>query len=374
MYKRIVFFGALPQKDESKTGGGEWGNLRTVKMLRQFGYDVVTIRKTSVKPTCSRLFIYLTVPFRTICDIVKTIFCTLNVKNVVFHYSGFAWKTILLEYIIIRVAKFWGCHLIYEIRGGGLLKTYAESGNGYKNKLKYILNHSDYVFSQGQENIPLITKLSEVPVYHYANCISADFYPSKLPAKPLEIINLIYFGRISPDKNLSLIVDAARILQQSGWKISLTIIGNGQDKAYVSRIHNEIHNKLNKNSYLIIPGCTHEKLKDFLIDKHFYIFPSQVVLEGQSNSVTEAMSYGIIPIASPQGFNRSTIGDDRLIIDKFDAADYAKRINEIIDNNEFDSYSNYVYKRFLDNYTEEVVFEKTKVIYKSIFDHFVENG
>lgn len=372
MNRKIVFFGALPPKDESKVGGGEWGNLRTVKMLRLFGYDVITIRKSNVKTTRSRLFRIATSPFRTFGDILKVVFCLIQNKNVVFHFSGFAWKTIYMEYLIIRVAKMVGCRLIYEIRGGGLLASYANGGNRYNHSLKYILSHSDYIFTQGKENIPLLESLCDVPVYHYANCVSEDFYPSTRPVKAHDTIGLLYFGRINPDKNLSLIVETARILQQSRKNVMLTIIGSGQDQTYIKRIHDKARRELEQNSYEFIPGCTHDKLKNLLQDKHFYLFPSQVVLEGQSNSVTEAMSYGIVPIASPQGFNRSTIGNDNLIVEKYAAEEYAKRINEIIDNNELDYYSEFVYRRFLDNYTESVVFEKTRIVYDEIYGNYAE--
>ena len=372
MNRKIVFFGALPPKDESKVGGGEWGNLRTVNMLRKFGYDVTAIRKTSVKTTRSRWFKIFTTPFRTFWDVLKVAFVLAQNKNAVFHFSGFAWKTIYMEYLVIRVAKMMGCRLIYEIRGGGLLASYANGGNRYSHSLKYILSHSDYIFTQGKENIPLLNNLCGIPVYHYANCVSENFYPPTKPTKAHGSIGIVYFGRISPDKNISLIVDTTRILQQSRKNVSLTIIGNGQDQAYIDSIHEEAHRGLRQDSYVFIPGCTHDKLKNILQDKHFYLFPSQVVLEGQSNSVTEAMSYGIVPIASPQGFNRSTIGNDNLIVEKYVAEEYAKRINEIIDKNELDYYSEFVYRRFLDNYTESVVFEKTRIVYNEIYGNYAE--
>lgn len=369
MANKIVFFGSLPPKDESKVGGGEWGNFRTVKMLQGFGYIVKPIRKTNVKSTRSYIFKIITSPFRLLWDVFKVSKSLLiSGRNVVLHFSGFAWKTIPLECIIIRIAKWIGCRLVYEIRGGGLIDTYKNGGNGYRNKLQYILTHADYIFSQGEENIPLINSLCATPVYHYANCVTDGFYPSSLLNKPKDKINLLYFGRISPDKNLSLIIEAARILQQVNKNITLTVIGNGQDQSYVNGIRDEIHSKLMSNSFIMIPGCQHDRLKELLVDKHFYIFPSQVVLEGQSNSVTEAMSYGIIPIASPQGFNRSTIGDDFLIVDELSSEAYAERINRIILEGKIEQYSRFVYNRFVDNYTESIVFERTKAVYQTIFD------
>ena len=364
----ILFFGALPPKDESKVGGGEWGNLRTVNMLRGFGYNVHAIHKTNIWAVRIGFLNIITIPIRFLCDFVKVIWHLLfRERNSVFHYSGFAWKTIVLEYLIIRIVNLMECRLVYEIRGGGLLSSYNISGNGYRRMLKYILTHSDCIFSQGMENLPLIRSLCSTPIFHYANCVEENFYPAEMPQKPTDIINLLYFGRIHPDKNLSLIIDTAVLLKKQFNNLTLTIIGNGEDRAYVERINKEIREKMDHNSFSIVPGCSHSKIKELLTDKHFYLFPSTAFLEGQSNSVTEAMSFGIIPIASPQGFNRSTIGEDYLIVEELTAEAYAEKIKTIISEGLIDHFSYFVRSRFLECFSEKVIFERTKKEYERIF-------
>ena len=125
---------------------------------------------------------------------------------------------------------------------------------------------------------------------------------------------------------------------------------------------------LTEGSFQLLPGCGHDELKNKLADKHFYIFPSEQPREGQSNAVTEVMAFGIIPIASPQGFNRSTIGDDQLIVDELTPEAYADRIAYIIRRGEIDYYSQYVRSRFINNYTERVVFERIQKEYAKIFN------
>jgi glycosyltransferase involved in cell wall biosynthesis len=118
----------------------------------------------------------------------------------------------------------------------------------------------------------------------------------------------------------------------------------------------------------LLPGCSHDELKTVFADKHFYVFPSQQEREGQSNAVTEAMSQGVIPIASPQGFSRSTIGDDYLIVDELTAEAYAERIAEIIRKREIEKYSQFVRKRFLENYTEKAVFGRMRGVFASFWE------
>ena len=158
---------------------------------------------------------------------------------------------------------------------------------------------------------------------------------------------------------------ATSILQKEFNNITLTMLGNGQAEL-LEKVKAQMKESLQPGSYQLLPGCSHDELKAVFFDKHFYVFPSQQEREGQSNAVTETMSYGIIPIASPQGFSRSTIGDDYLIVEELTPEAYAERIAAIIRNGEIDKYSQFVRKRFLENYTEKAVFDKAKIYFSTI--------
>ena len=81
------------------------------------------------------------------------------------------------------------------------------------------------------------------------------------------------------------------------------------------------------------------------------------------------MAYGIIPIASPQGFNRSTIGDNKLIVDELEAEAYAQKIIEIIKADEYKKFSEQVFAQFKNHFTQEVVFNRTLHVYEKIINH-----
>ena len=51
-----------------------------------------------------------------------------------------------------------------------------------------------------------------------------------------------------------------------------------------------------------------ERICDELQKAHFFVFPSQEKMEGHSNSLTEAMTFGVVPIVSAAGFNASIVG------------------------------------------------------------------
>lgn len=372
--RQVCFYGSLPKEGESPYGGGEVGNMRTIRMLEEAGYSVVKIRKIKTPSSYSIFRRNLSYPYRLIEGWIKTI-CTLlfRSRKTIFHLSGFAGVTIMNEFVLMHIVKMLGFKAIYELRGGGAVSFYENGSALYRLMFRYLLRHSDCIFSQGKENIPMINSLASTPVYHYANCVDNGFAPTKKPQKPNDKINILFYGRLEEAKHVDLIVDVAAELQVKLPNVNLTILGNGT-KEYIDFIRDAMESKLVKGSYELLPGCAHDELKPIFEDKHFYIFPSTQIREGQSNAVTEVMSYGIIPIASPQGFNRSTIGYDELIVENMDPQRYSDVILKIIRDNSFQYYSDLMYKRYRENYSQSIVFEKTLRVYDSIFNQLESNG
>lgn len=368
MNKTVYFTGTLPKKGEAPFGGGEVGNVRTIRMLQSFGYHVVSVRRSRSGAKESMIKKRLAFPFRVLSSILRWFFVLLfgHRKSSIAHISGFYGSTIIIEVLQVFIAQLTGYRIIYELRGGGASLFYEKGTRLYKNQFKYILNKADYLFSQGKENELLLKTVCNTPVIYYPNCVQQSFCPEKMPEKPVDKINLFFFGRIEKEKNPFLIVEIAALLQEQFPSITLTILGNGQN-SIIARIESDMKAKLKAGSFQLLPGCEHEELKAIFADKHFYIFPSEQPREGQSNAVTEVMAYGIIPIASPQGFNRSTIGDNRLIVEELSAGAYADRIATIIKNREIEKYAHFVRKRFIENFSEQVVFERVEKDYAELF-------
>ncbi len=366
MNRRIFMYATLPKIGQAPFGGGEVGNMRTIRMLREAGFDITTIRQRKADATWGKKRVLLSYPFRLLAGWSET-FCKLffGSRNSLVHLSGFAGKTIFNEYVLMHIMKVMGYKVIYELRGGGAIDFWASGSSRYRKMFSYLLKEACYVFVQGKENIPLVTSISKTPVFHYANCVEDSFAPKHMPKKPTNQINLLFYGRVEENKHVDLIVETAAKVQKTIPNVYLTIVGNGKAD-YVERVKSMMQSLLKPESFTYISGCKHEDLPALLTDKHFYIFPSTQPREGQSNSVTECMAYGIIPIASPQGFNRSTIGDDALIVNDLTADAYADRIIGIINSGKCQYYSVQVFERFRHKFTQDVVFKKTLAVYKKI--------
>ena len=363
---KIYFYGSFHPKNKASYGGGEEGNLRTVSILRSAGYDVRIIRKLRSRASTSKFVKLASYPIRMMDGILKFLFILLfGCRKSIVHISGFCGHTILNEYILMKISKALGYFSIFELRGGGADKFYYNGSAAYRKMFRWIVTNADYIFSQGMENKQLLDSICNTPFFYYPNYVEENFLPSSLPIKPTDSINLLFFGRVEKEKNVLLIVDTAAILQKELNNITLTIIGNGKPE-YTHDVQQRMKERLRAGSFIYIPGCKHDDLKHHLADKHFYIFPSQQEYEGHSNAVTEAMAYGVVPIVSPQGFSRTIVGNDELVISELNATEYAKCISDKLNAGNFDEFSRNVYQRIQNNYTAEIVGKKLVQVYKEI--------
>ena len=255
------------------------------------------------------------------------------------------------------------------MRGGGANKYYEEGHFLYKFFFKKAIRRSDEIFSQGKENFSLIKKIdTNKRIFYYPNYVQGDFYPQQYPQKPKDKINLMYFGRLSKTKNTDIVINTFILLAKEYNNVYLEIIGNSESQFYTDYIKNKIKESNLESRINILPACNHKELKKHLVDKSFYIFPSKEPREGHSNALTEAMAWGLIPITTSQGFNRSVIENDSLIVEKLDVKCFVNKIKYIIDNDLIEQFSYNSYNRVLSNYTDEIVLEKLKEEYDFLFN------
>lgn len=99
-------------------------------------------------------------------------------------------------------------------------------------------------------------------------------------------------------------------------------------------------------------------IADVLRKSHYYIFPSAEANEGHSNSLTEAMGCGVVPIVSTAGFNASICGNANLVAKDLIPETYAEIIKKIEIEERWKEYSVFCYNRVLDNYTQAIVKKK----------------
>lgn len=171
---------------------------------------------------------------------------------------------------------------------------------------------------------------------------------------------LIYFGRLSPTKNIEVVIHTLKCLLDAHYNATLKLIGGCSEK-YLSQLNELIIAKgIPKEKIQLLGPKPIEYIFEVLSQSHYFIFPSNEPKEGHSNALTEAMSMGVVPIVSNAGFNASICGVKELVVKDINPRAFAEKIMEIEESGRWKELSLRVYNRFNENYTEEKALEKIR--------------
>ena len=345
--KKIIFYAASDQNVPSnRIGGAEVGARRTYNILVDRGFDVTYIPKVN---KLNGIFRFIKDLFFTLKTLKKLI---LEYKgNAIFYITAFYKKQAFIEHYLINKAKRKNLKIIYEPKNGSFVKRFNDGNKSYKKLINKTLAKCDYIFCQGQEYVDFIETICP------GKCVYIPNYVEKIDDHIPEdngVIDLVYFGRISSSKNVGLILDICSLLSKTK-KVSCKIIGSCDSDYGKSLI--EKCKLLNLNDKVSFLGrLPLSEIKQQCASADFFIFPSNEEEEGHSNSLTEAMSFGLIPVVSTNGFSKSIVGDEKFVVEKFDASEYVDRIITLSDNLLINK--KFAKNRIQNNYTSNIVIER----------------
>ena len=350
--KTIIFYAPVGTGLPShKLGGGERGCRRTLEILENNGYKVLNIDK----PIMAKGIVnYIKMALIAYLKLIKLL---LTNKQSILYIVGFYERNVYLEWINIITGKLLNHKIIYEARNGRLVKAYYEYGKLYKRIMDSILKTSDIIFCQGLEYVDFIKENYKKKSVYTPNYVMNRYITEYNTNRTLDIIKLIYFGRITESKNIEVIIEVYAELISKGYDTNITIIG-GYSEEYKSVLDNKIKSlKIPKHNIKFLGQQPFEKISNELQNAHFFIFPSQEAMEGHSNSLTEAMTFGVVPVVSTAGFNSSIVSKPELVVDMISSNKFCNVIDKIIKDKSWEFYSKYVYDRVKQNYTEDIVRE-----------------
>jgi glycosyltransferase involved in cell wall biosynthesis len=364
----IIFYGPLGGKQGKVIGGGESGNKRTVEILSGLEYPLIPLEKPYPPRRGNKLLRGIGYVSQLTGAYFKLIGLFLKVKGPKsLHISGFYEHLIYKEWLFVRTARLFGIHTVYEIRAGGLTEGYHQRGSLYRRFFDQTIKHTSVVLVQGAGYKDFILGIKpSARVYHYPNFIMNRFYARYADNNrtTAEQLALVYFGRITPSKNVAFIIDICARLQALYPHFTMDIIGAG-DEHYLELLNAKIIALHLENQVRILPPMSTEALFEHLTRQHFFIFPSREKREGHSNALTEAMNAGVLPIVSDAGFNRTIVQNDAMVIEEFDDVAYAKKIVQIAATNQWSTYSHYVHEIVGRFYTENAVQETLNIAHTS---------
>ena len=218
------------------------------------------------------------------------------------------------------------------------------------------------------ESHEIVKGITSTPLVYFPNYV-ADSQLDLYKEKPQSPIGILYFGRVTSTKNVHVSIETFHLLCKKYPDIRLTIIGGStRDLAYTKRIDEKIAQSPYHDHITRLGNSPFDVLLTAMNTSHFFIFPSQEAAEGQSNSLTEAMTQGLIPVVSNWHFNKTVVGCDDLVVNGFNADDYAKVINQIISTRKIEYFSAMARNRIRDFYTESAVLKHIDHILHQIYE------
>ena len=121
-------------------------------------------------------------------------------------------------------------------------------------------------------------------------------------------LKILYTGRISVEKSLGTLIQAADIVARTGFQLELNFVGGvhggRDDSVYLQELC-----KLTSNNLRVIFHGNQKDITSFYQDADIFVLPS--VSEGMSNSLLEAMSAGLPVIVSDIPANLFVVTSDQ---------------------------------------------------------------
>ena len=173
------------------------------------------------------------------------------------------------------------------------------------------------VYGLDEQDVPIVFN-----GLNFSKCIQKQAYSSD------EKIKLLHIGRFTAEKNHQCIIDAVRLLTDSGVNVSLKLIGEGPLKAEIEQNVRE----LGLDSVVEFMGAQ-SNVYPFLSDADVFMLPS--IYEGIPLSLVEAIGTGLPIVASNVGGIPDMIENEvnGLIITP-DAESLASAIKRLVESEE----------------------------------------
>ena len=358
MASKLFVFGNIGDLNQlPKGGGGQTSCRRVMQGFRDSGLEVAYVSRHFAEWEGKLLHVIEVLTF-AIIDLFK-IFRHLrkeDKRETIFFHMTFSGPLLPYEYIVTKMVRAMGYKSVMYLQGGQFMHYYKNGGSTYRRLFAKVLDMQEEVMFEGKEGIDLARPLTRTPLSHFPSYTFNKDIPPVLPSRPTDNIGLLFFGRIDANKNVDMVIECFETLCQHHNNIHLTIIGGpGNSKDYVARIDKMISQSPYRDRIERHGLSPFSFIKEKMQTHHFFIFPTIEPCEGHSNALSEAMSQGLIPIVSDHNFNRSIVGDDRLVVSDLSPVSFAKKVEAIIENGELESIARQTLERERELYSYDAV-------------------
>lgn len=315
---KVLYFGPITPKGKPSIGGYEAANRKNIEALVKRGIEVVEFPNPVINKRFGKLG---KLAYLKLFLLPLGLWKYRKQTDVILHTTPLYGNLLLPSLFTLKIAKCLGIHVLVDMRAGSLIYYYKTKGTGWQKQMQSLLEQADMITVEGSSYIQQIKSIIGIdkPTYYFPNI--ADCTGLSVIDKPKDKINIFYFGRLTKTKGIDLIVEVIKKLDD---RFKLYVAGAFGTDCYREMLDNE------RIEYLGFLNPM--ELKEVMKNMHFFIFPTRHVGEGQSNSLIEAMSAGLVPIVSDQGFNAEVVANCGSVLPQGSTADeYVQAILKWVD-------------------------------------------
>ena len=268
-----------------------------------------------------------------------------------------------ISLLALIAARLWFKDKPIWVKYGGSWASYPEQPLTYKIQRWYLKNnfHHGIVTVNGHwRDQPDHVCTFQNPAYSYEEYQSAVLSASK--KRLCFPVNLIFVGRLDDAKGVDRILRIAKKMYEEEIDFRLTCVGDGKKRQeYIAFVQK--HGM--ENIFYFAGWQPRTKLPTYYEKAHLFLFPS--ITEGWPKVLSEAMAYGVVPVASSVGSIPEILAKTGagVSIDSGSAEEYIKAIKTFCYNpllwkksseNGTQAASKFTYENYLQAIKEKIFF------------------
>ena len=258
--------------------------------------------------------------YRVVRDIVAFTMMLLKHRpsklDIVHIHGLYGWSS-LRELAFVRVAKLFNCRVYYEARAGHFAFFISQATVLAKIARK-MLEKCDYFTVQGNGDTANIeSQTGKKPEVH-GNYLSANFcsiveHERKKLANLSKKTDVVFVGYVSSAKGCEKFAALAHQFP----KHKFTLVGE---------VESSIKNILNLPNIQLTGRLEKKEIIKILLTSKIFAYPSQMIGEGQPNSVIEALYCGLNVVAYDHGYISDLVADYFLVDKRHGLAGFASAL------------------------------------------------
>lgn len=255
-----------------------------------------------------------------------------NNKDAVIHYNiPLMRAAIIRDYMLIKVAHNLNLPIVLHVHGGNYIKERNRPWY-IKKLLNRIFSWSKHIIVLGdEEKLILEEDFGLKNVVSLPNCIDLSAARTfKRDNTGKKILDILYLGRIEPNKGIDYIFDACKKLKEQGVKLNIHFAGKEEvEGQYIPKFTEEF------GEQFIYHGVVSGSKKTEVLKKcDIFLLPS--FFEGLPIALLETMSFGQVPVVTAVGSIPTIVYDNNngLLVNVRNSESIVESIHKLIENDE----------------------------------------